>query len=358
MKRAPQNQVVSHGTWSGRTRLRNCDNIRTVKWKSNLLSSSLPLEFETSKQLVRAGAFVFDEYSYIRRDAGVDKQFSVDLHSLLFAQLDNPPTRPMCALNMLIECKHRHRNTIWLFLPKERANASLPGYPSSAIKVVDDFSPWFGHHGALAIDHKLRVCSKGVEIDTNSNNVHGTEIKHGLTQLQFAMPKLVASQARSLTNMPLPELPPLLFALILVTNAPLYIASQRLNAAMIDRAEAPVELGKRVPFLTVDSGAGPELERHAASAFADLPSLVATTNFKILDMQLEAARVNSWFRPHAVADRAARGSEWQHEYRRVIVCNSRAIPLCLSLIKESLLQLRDKMSREPRSHMRAPEPAA
>lgn len=329
-----------------------------MKWKSNLLSSSLPLEFETSKQLVRAGAFVFDEYSYIRRDGGLDKSFSVDLLSLLFAQLDGPPTQPMCALNMLIECKHRHRNTIWLFLPKQRANARLPGYPSSVIKSVDDFSPWFGHHDALAIDHKLRVCSKGVEIDTNSNNVHGAEIKHGITQLQFAMPKLVASQVRSLTNMPLPELPPLLFALILVTNAPLYIASQRLNTAMIERAADPTALGKRVPFLTVDAGAGPELERHAASSFADLPSLMATANFKILDMQLEAMRLNPWFRPQAVAERAARGSEWQHEYRRVIVCNSRTVPLCLRLIKESLLQLRDKMSREPRSHMRTPEPAA
>lgn len=328
-----------------------------MKWKSHLLSSSLPLEFEVSKQLVRAGAFVFDEYSYIRRDNAVDKEFSVDLHALLFTPFESINT-PVCALNALVECKFRHPNTTWLFLPKQRSRTHFPGFPASVVKSFDDFSPWFTHHDTLPIDRKLQICAKGVEIDTNNNSVHSSEIRHGLTQLQFAIPKLIGSQVRSLTNMPLPELPPLLVVTVLVTNAPLYIASQRFSTKLIESATEPTALGRRVPFLSVDAGAGPELERHAVSAFADLPSLVATPNFKTLDMQLEMAGVSAWFRPQAVADRAARGSEWQHEYRRIIVCNSSAFPLCLRLIKESLLQLRNTMSREPRSHMRTPGSAA
>ncbi|MBV9071262.1 MAG: hypothetical protein JO231_21280 [Acidobacteria bacterium] len=324
-----------------------------MKWKSNLLSSSLPLEFEVSKQLVRAGAIVLNEYPYIRRDAGVEKEFSVDLHALLLAQHDSGAISPMCALHMLIECKYRNPNVTWLFLPKHPLNVQEPAYPASVVRTIDAFSPWFGHHAALAIDRKLAICVKGVEIDSNTNSVHGSEIKHGLRQLQFAMPKLIASQVRFYTNIPMLHLPPLLVTPILVTNAPLYVASRRLGTAMIERVTDPTMLGKRVPFLAVDAGGGPELELQAASAFHDLPSLVTTPNYKILDMQLEAAGVDPWFRPQAVADRAGRGSEWQHEFRRVIVCNTRAVPVCLKLIKESLITVRDKMSFEPRSNVLA-----
>jgi hypothetical protein len=50
------------------------------KWKSNLLSSSLPLEYEIAKTLVTKGFVVEADYTYGRdAESGQPKDFSVDM---------------------------------------------------------------------------------------------------------------------------------------------------------------------------------------------------------------------------------------------------------------------------------------
>ena len=59
------------------------DEIKTAKgkWKDCLLSSSLPFEFEIAKLLASAGFFISADYTYSRTDAGVTKDFSVDIEA-------------------------------------------------------------------------------------------------------------------------------------------------------------------------------------------------------------------------------------------------------------------------------------
>jgi hypothetical protein len=50
------------------------------KWKSNLLSTSLPLEYEVARTLVTKGFAVEADYTYGRdAESGQSKDFSVDI---------------------------------------------------------------------------------------------------------------------------------------------------------------------------------------------------------------------------------------------------------------------------------------
>jgi hypothetical protein len=54
------------------------------KWKSKLISSSLPLEFEVAKFLVSQGFSVSADYTYARDDSGIVKDFSVGLQATAY----------------------------------------------------------------------------------------------------------------------------------------------------------------------------------------------------------------------------------------------------------------------------------
>jgi hypothetical protein len=87
------------------------------KWKRNLLSASLPLEYEVARILVTRGFAVEADYTYGRdAESGQPKDFSVDI----LARGSPPFTDPNIVdgtFELLIECKHRVRGTKWLFLP-------------------------------------------------------------------------------------------------------------------------------------------------------------------------------------------------------------------------------------------------
>src|ERR1051325_785717 len=86
------------------------------KWKSRLLSSSLPLEYEAAKLLVSRGFGVDSDYSYSRDDSGVVKDFSVDVHGTAYAPFSKRKNLEI-QLSLLVECKQRNPNVKWLFFP-------------------------------------------------------------------------------------------------------------------------------------------------------------------------------------------------------------------------------------------------
>lgn len=61
------------------------------KWKSKLLSSSVPMEHEIARTLVDAGFSVQADYSYARvdtTDSAAVKDFSVDILARAFSPFD------------------------------------------------------------------------------------------------------------------------------------------------------------------------------------------------------------------------------------------------------------------------------
>ena len=166
------------------------------KWKSKLLSSSVPMEYEVARVLVERGFAVDADYSYARDDAGITKGFSVDIRATGY-----PPFRGnklLTTIELLVECKHRHRSNKWLFFRDPNTEDMSPFTLGYTIRAVDRFSPAFFSPGStVSFDEEAIFCIKGVEVDTSNGNVHDTEIKHGLAQLQYALPRLLTDSIRS-----------------------------------------------------------------------------------------------------------------------------------------------------------------
>jgi len=108
------------------------------EWKKGFLSSGFPLEFETAKILVKNGFMFEPDYCYERIEAGQTKDFSVDLYGNLLFPTSNPD-EITASLELLIECKHRIPNKIWLFLPDVNV-PDLPLGDGLTIRAIDDFS--------------------------------------------------------------------------------------------------------------------------------------------------------------------------------------------------------------------------
>jgi hypothetical protein len=128
------------------------------KWKSNLLSSSIPLEYEVARLLVTKGFIVEADYTYGRdAETGQPKDFSVDI----LARAPTPFTGPgpiNGSLELLIECKHRARGTKWLFLPDVNKAALSHIYLGCALRVFDDFSTYVvDKNPSYAFTHKTPV---------------------------------------------------------------------------------------------------------------------------------------------------------------------------------------------------------
>lgn len=200
------------------------------KWKSKLVSSSFPLEFEVAKKLVKHGFSITADYVYARNDSGVIKDFSVDLAATAYLPFSNPNSINS-KISLLVECKQRHQNVKWLFFPDPNRPNLSPFTLGYTIRAVDEFSrKFFKPNTTVEVDIDVPCCYKGVEIDEGNNNksdqqkdndkqkdtsrVYDSELKHGVSQLQYALPRL----SSDLVLINFDELPFLICPILLTTS--------------------------------------------------------------------------------------------------------------------------------------------
>ncbi|MDZ8140892.1 MAG: hypothetical protein RM049_37330, partial [Nostoc sp. DedQUE04] len=163
----------------------------SAKWKSKLVSSSLPLEFEVAKSLVSHGFAVDADYTYARDDSGIVKDFSVDLQATAFLPFSNR-NKITATLELLVECKQRHPNVKWLFFPDPNRLDFSPITLGRTIRAVDQFSKkFFRSNVTVEFDSHAPHCYKGIEVDESDGRVYDAELKHGISQLQYALPRLL-----------------------------------------------------------------------------------------------------------------------------------------------------------------------
>jgi hypothetical protein len=162
-------------------------------WKSELISSSIPLEFDAARILVSHGFAITSDYTYARDDSGTVKDFSVDL----FARATTPFTNPnklTSELELLVECKQRNPNTRWLFFPEINRLDFSPITVGVTLRSVDNFfKGFFPPNATIDFDKQGPFCYKGIEIDEISGIVHDSQLRHGISQLQYAMPRLLTN---------------------------------------------------------------------------------------------------------------------------------------------------------------------
>lgn len=220
------------------------DTPTSGKWKPKLLSSSLPLEYEVAKALVSVDFSVHSDFSYHRAQQGHDIEWSVDIRAIR-QTLVVPGAKRGCSFDLLVECKHRTRQSAWFFVPEPNGRMAPQQY--DVVRGVEEFTPWFLTDPAwYTSNFDLPVCYKGAEIDLSSGNVQDTELRHGLSQLQFAIPPLLARRiATPGTSFGVVDNTPFFFSALLVTNAPLIVAGADLDTNRVERAEHLSDLERR-----------------------------------------------------------------------------------------------------------------
>lgn len=257
------------------------------KWKSKLLSSSVPMEYEVAQILVSKDFSTDVDFSYTRVDSGLEKDFSVDLRANSYITNKNDVIQAV--IELLVECKYRHPSNKWLFFEDPNDSGFSPFTLGHTLRAVDDFSwQFFPRNATVSFDKNNCFCIKGVEVDISSGGVHDSEIRHGLLQLQYALPRLLTDRISFEIHHPEDENTPFFFCPILLTTSPILAASPGVKISTVERADKLEDFSRVVPWAIVHSDLTPEFERHMITECAELSKIADESWVKELDKLREA----------------------------------------------------------------------
>ena len=231
-------------------------------WKSLLLKSGLPFEYEVKECFVEQKCIVWDEYSYLRQDENQqEKEFSYDIDANYW-QGGN-------SFNFMIECKYKTELTNWFFLPNPYG-FQKDVTPNSFLHPVDFFTEnkfHFTHTPYETIQKPLGPsCLKGVEIF--QNQYLELNIFKAINQLSYAfVEQLIQAMSSQLENKMFFDT--VFFNVpVIITNADLYLINQKLTTANVEKATAIEEVSEKHDFLLFHNKIGESLRLHNLSALA------------------------------------------------------------------------------------------
>ncbi len=309
------------------------------KWKSNLLSSSFPLEYETARMLVSKGLSVSSEYTYNRRnDSGKDTDFSVDIHALGFTPFDDE-NEVTSSLHILVECKHRTKQAKWLFLPDPNEEDMSPVILGKTINFIDKFSLYsLNKQSSIIFDEDLYASYKCIEI--NGDQVYDKEIKHGISQLRYALPRLILDNIlQNIYNHPDENLP-FIYCPILLTTAELYISDADFSMQAVEEFSSVENIGTKVPYLLYYSDFGPDFENHCRKQFEELANIIEDDSFITLEKNIKDKNHDFYVSelPSRLCLGLVNGEKYylNQYFTQFIVCNFREFPKLVDIIKETV----------------------
>lgn len=310
-------------------------------WKDNLLSSSLPLEYEIASILVEEGFAVESDYMYSRTDSGVVKEFSVDIHATGYPPFNDPNTI-WAEVHLLVECKHRSPDVGWLFLPEPNEPDLSPITLGYTLRSIDEFCVRkLRQEPATQFDAQRAFAFKGTEIRGNGK-VYDQELVHGIEQLRYGLPRLLTDTTVFNMGSDPDEHHPFILCPILVTTAPLLLSAEDISITKVQESSRIEELASAVPYLVLHSDYGPDFERHCAGELEPLGNL-GTYRVRNLDARLR--QIGSSFEelPSQIGKALASGERyWLGKYfTQFIICSRDSFP---DLIRE-IMQVGETSSR-------------
>ncbi len=313
------------------------------QWKDKLLSSSLPLEFEVAKLLVSKGFSVSSDFTYSRNDAGVNKDFSVDLHATAYLPFSNP-NKITASLELLIECKYRNpKVTQWLFFPDPNKPDFSPITLGQTIHLVDEFSPYSVRKDAVFdFEATLPCCYKGAEVNTNNSSVYDTEIKHGLAQLQYAIPRLIVDQIMHNVLGNSEDNKPFIFCSVLLTTAEIFIANKNMTIEEVEKASNLTDIAVKAPYLLLYSDYGPDFGLHCAQECQSLKNLDQLEQIKILESKRQNSEEEAYSisYPSFIGLSLAQATRYElcRYFTQLLVCSYAQFPQLIDKIKRVATQ--------------------
>jgi len=296
-----------------------------LRWRRDLLSSSLQLEYDVARRAVGEGFAVTSDYSYARVVNGIEKEYSVDLLARKYFTTDDESVDDhedsIARLDLLLECKYRRPGVSWLFIPQIKGS----GFPRKpTLRTVLEFSNLTGV--LRSPDIRTPGCYKGIEIDLagrDRNRVTDEELRHGFEQLQYAIIPLLTQYIRDTASAIEYEdktADLLFFAPILITTAPLFIAVENFDEIDLTKVTSIEDFATEVPILTIDMVIGAQFSDEVRRSFTSLPNSIEEQLVKLENVKKARGLADfSMFTYRSLKD--ALGYALRRLMSRIIVCN-------------------------------------
>jgi hypothetical protein len=239
---------------------------------------------------------------------------------------------------MLVECKYTHPGKEWVFLPGLGKRMFAPYGPGKALRVVDEFSTVaVGLDCATWLDQELPQCYKGLEVDPKSGQVHAEDLRHGVEQLRYLLPRLLCEHILYAMTAHR-ENAPFVLCPILLTTAPLRVVDGRVSIEQVTQAHSLQELGTPAPYLLLYSDYGPDFAAHCTAACKhlgtlprmtlDVPDPEAQQQGPCEGTSSEFERVDEICSGLALAD----SSVLSRYFTQFVVCNYDSFPLLVDKV--------------------------
>ena len=123
---------------------------------------------------------------------------------------------------------------------------------------------------------------KGVEVQ-QADRVYDTEIRHGIEQLRYALPRLMSNAILNNIMGHPEDNRPFLICPILLTTAELLVLDKKLTIADVEATDDLAALGKPVPYLITYSSYGPDFEHHCMQLCKVLTDYVTNNRVRKVD---------------------------------------------------------------------------
>ncbi len=319
-----------------------------MKWKTNLLSSSLPLEIEVARLLAKKEFAVSFDYPYKRHDNGEEKEFSFDVHAQAWYPF-NEKNDLKIDIDFLMECKYRHPSVSWVFVEDLNVTDLETFSSKGVIKFIDEFTDLHTDFKHSEIPD-LKICLKGIEIGTQSGEVHEKGILHGSRQLIYAMPQLIHRHVdASLYESP-EECKPYLLCPILVTTADLRIFKKDFSIESVNRAESLDDFSFSVPYLSYYSELDPGFFTHCKNTFKGIPNVHQQAKYKsLVDFRKYQYGEDSipekfYSQPELLVSDLTDGYGGDI-FREILICNFSHLPNLLTEIQDQITKMGSSLEK-------------
>lgn len=305
------------------------------------------MEYEVAQILVENDFSTDVDFAYTRIDSGFKKDFSVDIRATSYLTNENDDIQSI--IELLVECKYRHSSdNKWLFFEDPNDGDFSAFTLGHTLRAVDDFSwRFFPTNATVAFDESNIFCIKGVEVDIFNGGVHDSEIRHGLLQLQYALPRLLSDRISFDIFHAQNENAPFFYCPILLTTSPILFASPGVKINTVNRADRLEDFSTITPWVVVHSDLTPEFERHMATQCAELSKIADEPWVK----KLEEFRETKGEYKHRLPSEQLRTLSGQirgrpfEYFSQTIVCSLEHFPRLLQEIKHTAKSATDRLKQ-------------
>jgi len=313
-----------------------------LKWKNGLLSSNIPLELEAANILSSKGFAVQSNYKYDQSNFSVIRDLGVDLHAKTFISYpaETSGGKKSTQLELLIECRHRHSDVAWVFLPDPNPPDLSPVKPGNTIRMVDKFSSYIIASDASALfDAEMPVCQKGIEINMEKGDADEAVFRQGLSQLQYALPRILTEnilfyiETRSEDNIPF------LFCPVFLTNSELFVLNRNAGVKEINKASEIGDVAARVPYLVMHLGYSPDFESQCRNEASRLQDIHRKAPAMIIERRRAAYYESRFNLPFTIIDALMTADRYYLDvfFTQFIVCSSSHFHILVDRIGDTVI---------------------